>query len=588
MGECFKYLGNLEKAAECYTIAIAFNPEDVQYKIILSDIYKDMGNTDEALKVLETYSNNEYFDMNYISKLLSKVLERDHTPLVPDMEYLTPNIDSIQNIEEEEEEEEIDRFDDPDYNPSEDEEEEELESDELEWTSERRSLGKKSESLPRKRIKKEARRQAVEDIRIIARKGWILFSTKKYEEFIRISFPFIKSILDLDNMIYVINPSYQKRRLLEVQAQYKTKTKKKKLNWDEIEKNVNRKRRPDEQWTWNEALYALGSQELFYFLLTTCKAFAYTGRYEQFVQIMDTLLKSSKDTRLIFHFSDEEKIERIHQLRYLYIGIAFNNEDYSRAYKHLTQIIREKPYSIPLWNLFNMIVNKARNLLPSSKFAVRLLAKYPTSVPLMVLVAHNCSMSGSYRLALGEYFRAYRSMPDEPIICLCIGINYLNLVMNRRTANRHLLVMQAFTFLYKYYKLRNGDQEANFNLARAYHQIGVNYLAVIYYNRVLELSAQNKFRKHTTATSVDLDSIQYMNIERLMRQEQVMNEDLMFGGGTNVEEEELEELPQENQSEEENRTTDLCREAAYNLCLIYNKSGNLALVQKLMHQYLTV
>jgi hypothetical protein len=53
---------------------------------------------------------------------------------------------------------------------------------------------------------------------------------------------------------------------------------------------------------------------------------------------------------------------------------------------------------------------------------MRLLLKHGTSVPLMVLVGHECFVSGSLRLALGEYFVAYSAMPDEPILSLCIGM----------------------------------------------------------------------------------------------------------------------------------------------------------------------
>ena len=55
------------------------------------------------------------------------------------------------------------------------------------------------------------------------------------------------------------------------------------------------------------------------------------------------------------------------------------------------------------------------------KFMTRLLLKHGASVPLMVLVGHGCFMNGSFRLALGEYFMAYNSMPNEPILSLCIG-----------------------------------------------------------------------------------------------------------------------------------------------------------------------
>lgn len=51
-----------------------------------------------------------------------------------------------------------------------------------------------------------------------------------------------------------------------------------------------------------------------------------------------------------------------------------------------------------------------------------------------------------------------------------LGILQVNV---RRCPDSHMMVMQAFAFLYKYFELRGEDQEACLNLARAYHQIGM-------------------------------------------------------------------------------------------------------------------
>ena len=55
---------------------------------------------------------------------------------------------------------------------------------------------------------------------------------------------------------------------------------------------------------------------------------------------------------------------------------------------------------------------------------------------------------------------------------MSLGIAYLHCAMQRKSDNRHQGIVQGFTFLHQYYKLRNENQEANFNLGRAYHQIG--------------------------------------------------------------------------------------------------------------------
>ncbi len=43
----------------------------------------------------------------------------------------------------------------------------------------------------------------------------------------------------------------------------------------------------------------------------------------------------------------------------------------------------------------------------------------------MILIGHHCMMSGSVKFALGEYMRALRKMPNDPLLHLLIGNAYL-------------------------------------------------------------------------------------------------------------------------------------------------------------------
>lgn len=80
----------------------------------------------------------------------------------------------------------------------------------------------------------------------------------------------------------------------------------------------------------------------------------------------------------------------------------------------------------------------------------------------------------------------------DPLINLSLGIAFIHRAMNRQTDNRHLQIVQVggveahvavehltpfhsvkgFTFLFKYYDLKGGNEEACYNIARAFHQIG--------------------------------------------------------------------------------------------------------------------
>jgi general transcription factor 3C polypeptide 3 (transcription factor C subunit 4) len=72
------------------------------------------------------------------------------------------------------------------------------------------------------------------------------------------------------------------------------------------------------------------------------------------------------------------------------------------------------------------------------------------------------------------YCRAYALCPSEPLLSLLVGVTYLSRAIQRITDNRHLQIVQGFTFLYKYYERRRDmqyAQEAEYNIARAFHGI---------------------------------------------------------------------------------------------------------------------
>ena len=97
-------------------------------------------------------------------------------------------------------------------------------------------------------------------------------------------------------------------------------------------------------------------------------------------------------------------------------------------------------------------------------------------------------------------------------------------------------------FVFNYYFLRGGEtsQEANYNVARAFHQCGLNHLAMPYYEKVLKI--------FDLSTNTDDDG--------------------GFQG--------------------DNGNSSLVREAAYNLCNIYIQSGNMSLPRILLRKYCTI
>lgn len=98
------------------------------------------------------------------------------------------------------------------------------------------------------------------------------------------------------------------------------------------------------------------------------------------------------------------------------------------------------------------------------------------------------------KLTCSDYFvRAFAQCPSDPLLLFSIGLAYLHRSMQRQSDNRHLQIMQAFSFLLRYYDVRKTNnnpghlQEAEFNLGRALHQLGLLHLALRHYEKVLEV-----------------------------------------------------------------------------------------------------
>jgi len=241
------------------------------------------------------------------------------------------------------------------------------------------------------------------------------------------------------------------------------------------------------------------------------------------------------------------------------VGLALNSNNYSAAYHSVKFVCTFRPYSIPLWNLFNKVITKLGSFVGQRKFIIRLLLKHQDSIPLMILVGNYCFMVGRYRHALGEYFRAYKALPNEPVINLCIGLAYLHQSLSRSVPHRQYCVMQAFCFLFQYYGIRNKNQEANYNLARAFHQLGLVHLALPFYERVLQSENSKKYERTQTANTTFSSTIRdnYSN--------QTNDADI-----------------------EQEPDYDLKREAAFNLSLIYRASGNDALARQILRDYVVI
>ncbi|KAI7897057.1 uncharacterized protein EV154DRAFT_597887 [Mucor mucedo] len=171
---------------------------------------------------------------------------------------------------------------------------------------------------------------------------------------------------------------------------------------------------------------------------------------------------------------------------------------------------------------------------------------------ILTLLGQIMNLSRNHVASTLFYMRAYAIAPKDPLNTLSLGLALLHASMQRKTDNRHLQVMQGFMFVMEYVKLVGYCQASEYNLARAFHMIGLTHLAVPHYENVLCLPSAAK-----------------------------------MGTGKTKPIEDVYTWPTEEEFDDED-DTDLSREAAYNLHLIYITSGSMNLAQIIMMKYCSV
>ena len=76
--------------------------------------------------------------------------------------------------------------------------------------------------------------------------------------------------------------------------------------------------------------------------------------------------------------------------------------------------------------------------------------------------------------------------PTDPVVLLSLGISFLLRALQSRCENRNYTIATGLTFIQKYRKASGENSQTNYNLARAFHQIGLYHLAIPLYQKVLD------------------------------------------------------------------------------------------------------
>jgi general transcription factor 3C polypeptide 3 (transcription factor C subunit 4) len=159
-----------------------------------------------------------------------------------------------------------------------------------------------------------------------------------------------------------------------------------------------------------------------------------------------------------------------------------------------------------------------------------------------VLLLLKVPLLSEWDLIVVYYFRARELGVSDPLLEFSIGLAYLHRAMQRQADNRHILILQGMTFIFQYYRSYYEHshsypdegaamrQQAEYNVGRAFHQLGLTTYAIWYYEKVIKISGEM--------------------------------------GGLGV--------------------RDLVYEGVHNLCLIYAMAGNMAAAKVTMEKYLVI
>ncbi|KAM9327635.1 general transcription factor 3C polypeptide 3 isoform 2-T2 [Pholidichthys leucotaenia] len=267
----------------------------------------------------------------------------------------------------------------------------------------------------------------------------------------------------------------------------------------------------------------LSKEDWWQLLVSTVLTLCEVQRYEE----AELLVGSAMEFYSFYDIKPKRK-----ELEFFGLSATILDRNYYKAYNYIRLMLIEKVDLPQLWNIFNQLTITSVHQ-RHHRFCLRMLLKHPDNHALCILCGHNAMVSGSFKHALGQYVQAFQTHPNDPLCCLFMGLTFFHMASQKYVAKRHTLVMQGFSFMWRYMELRGECQETMYNLGRALHQMGLTHLAIHYYQKALSLPAEK------------LEGI-------------------------------------------EDDQVDLKREIAYNLSLIYQSSGNMEIARQLLNTYCVI
>lgn len=106
-------------------------------------------------------------------------------------------------------------------------------------------------------------------------------------------------------------------------------------------------------------------------------------------------------------------------------------------------------------------------------------------------------LNKSYYSSLLYCLKLYSDFNNDPSLLLLLALSNLNRSTQRKTLNTNFQILQGFTFLFEYTKLKDMSDpyqkmETLYNVGRAFHQLGLDNIAIDFYQIVLDIEVEDE------------------------------------------------------------------------------------------------
>jgi general transcription factor 3C polypeptide 3 (transcription factor C subunit 4) len=449
---CKKSIGNILEALEYAEKAVFENPDSSEYRLLLSCIYQETGDSLRALRVIHPESSNDDA-LSFPS--LNSVLKTDHQKYIESSTENSSDANFPKRLA-------------LGAHKSGTESEGEIKEDQslLLSDSKRKFEGKGKSTRAKTKLKWKSMRSIeidVNQIKLLSQAVKIYQENENFEEIISL----------------LLNPIYETMSYYFVRL-------------DEI-KSISAEKHgkvPAHNFR------ALIDPEFLGLALLLCKSLALFERNEEGIEICDMI--HQLDYHVLDEVLKESCVPKSREFHLLNIGMHYNCKDYEGALALMRPLVLEDSYDLSMMNLVGECLYFLHYPARYRRYVYRLNKKFPDSVPILMMNGHSAFVKRSFLQALRFYMSALQLSPHDPLIHFMIGISSLLRANNKFIRHRHQYVMQGYACLFKYAQLRLesssgsdfymfAEPEVCYNLGLAFQSMKLYHFAIPYYEQVLSM-----------------------------------------------------------------------------------------------------